>query len=318
MTLRRSLGVALAAVAVAAPGCGIGPGESSAGEATLTVTRDYGAERMLAASQDDPPAAETVIRFLDREAEITTRYGGGFVQSIDGVSGELSGGRSRDWFFFVNGVESSRGAAEVEVRGGDRIWWDHRDWTDAMRTPAVVGSWPEPFAQASAGTEREPVRVECLDERERCDAVADRLAEEGVDASVEDAVRDRGRLERAPPALRVLVGPWERVRTDPAAAQLERGPQASGVFARFEPAGRGYRLVALDERVEPVEAHASGAGLVAGVRAGERPPAWLVTGTDAAGVAKAVTMLDAAQLGDRYAVLGYGDTEVALPAEVGG
>ena len=130
-------------------GCGLGPGESSSGTATLTVTRDYGAEPVLEASESDPAESETVIRFLDREAEITTRYGGGFVQSIDGTSGELDGGRSLDWFFFVNGIESPRGGAEVPIRGGDRIWWDYRDWTAAIRTPAVVGSWPEPFLQAA-------------------------------------------------------------------------------------------------------------------------------------------------------------------------
>ena len=88
---RDGLGVVVAAlVAVATPGCGLGPGESSDGEATLTVTRDYGAEPMLEATESEPSASETVIRFLDREAEITTRYGGGFVQSIDGVSGQDS------------------------------------------------------------------------------------------------------------------------------------------------------------------------------------------------------------------------------------
>ena len=93
-----------------------------------------------------------MIRFLDREAEITTRYGGGFVQSIEGLGGTVTAGRSFDWFFFVDGIESSVGSAEREVRGGHRIWWDYRDWTDAMRVPAVVGSWPEPFLQqADAG-----------------------------------------------------------------------------------------------------------------------------------------------------------------------
>ena len=46
---------AAALVAVAAPGCGLGPGESSEGEARLTVTRDYGAERLLEATVSDPP-----------------------------------------------------------------------------------------------------------------------------------------------------------------------------------------------------------------------------------------------------------------------
>src|SRR5919201_186695 len=86
---------------VAVAGCGLGPGASSAGNARLTVTRDYGSATLLEASDRDPPASETVIRILDDEADIATRYGGGFVQSING----LAGTGSSDWFFYVNGVE---------------------------------------------------------------------------------------------------------------------------------------------------------------------------------------------------------------------
>ena len=89
-----------------------------------------------------------MLRFLDRSAHITTRYGGGFVQSIDGLAGAESGGRRFDWFFYVNGIESPVGSTQVPVKGGDRIWWDYRDWTSAMSVPAVVGSWPQPFAAA--------------------------------------------------------------------------------------------------------------------------------------------------------------------------
>jgi hypothetical protein len=143
----QTVAAALAAAAVfALAACGAGQGETSEGEATLTVTRDYGSVPVLEAQISDPAETDTVMRALDREAEIETRYGGGFVDSIDGVEGSaVEDGRSFDWFFYVNGVESSIGAAEVPVRSGDRIWWDHRDWTDAMRVPAVVGSWPEPF-----------------------------------------------------------------------------------------------------------------------------------------------------------------------------
>ncbi|MDX6651715.1 MAG: hypothetical protein QOJ38_496 [Solirubrobacterales bacterium] len=133
--------------AVATAGCGLGPGDSSRGEATLTVTRDYGSKQLVTASERDPAASETVIRFLDRNAEITTRYGGGFVQSIEGIAGSGAGGSRHDWFFYVNGVESSRGGAAAAVHGGDRIWWDYRDWTGAMRVPAVVGSYPEPLGR---------------------------------------------------------------------------------------------------------------------------------------------------------------------------
>ena len=299
------------ALAAATSGCGFGAGEPSEGEATLTVTRDYGAQQLLQATEPEPAESETVIRMLDREAEIETRYAGGFVQSIEGIEGEIDAGRAHDWFFFVNGIESSTGAAEREVRGGDRVWWDYRDWTDALRTPAVVGSWPEPFLQASVAGERTPVAIECHGPRTPCDRVRERLAGEGVQASVEMP-------ERASISLRLLVGPWARVRSDPLAGRLEQGPQVSGVFARFaERKGGGWSLELLDEQASVAQQHASGAGLVAGMREGENPPTWLVTGVDAAGVDEAVAMLDAGDLRDRYAVATHASGDIAVPVGAG-
>ena len=48
---------------------------------------------MDSATETDPSASETVLRFVDRSADITTRYGGGFVQSIDGLAGSEEAGR---------------------------------------------------------------------------------------------------------------------------------------------------------------------------------------------------------------------------------
>jgi hypothetical protein len=251
-----------------------------------------------------------VIRFLDREAEITTRYGGGFVQSIDGVAGDYRDGRSLDWFFYVDGIESPVGSAERQVRAGHRIWWDYHDWTDVIRVPAVVGSWPEPFLQAATEGGPRLVRVECHGERAPCATAAERLSEQGVEASVESSPQADDR-EQAP---RLLVGPWDELRDDPAAALIEDGPTASGVFARFEPEAGGYRLVALDQRAEPVAELGPGAGLVAAVREGEGPVTWLLTGTDEEGVEEALALLDTEHLADRYAVAAGAGEELALPA----
>ncbi len=300
---RSAVASAAVAIAAAATGCGFGPGESSEGEATLTVTRDYGAEHLLDVSEQDPAATETVIRFLDRETEITTRYSGGFVQSIEGISGTVEGGRSSDWFFYVNGIEADRGGADVRVAGGDRIWWDYRDWTDAMRVPAVVGSWPEPFAQTSTPEdERQEVDVQCFGVDDACQSVVDALDAEGADRSEFDA--------KGP---RILVGPWARVRDDPVAAQLDGGPSSSGVFARFEQEGGRWELIALDEGADEADRLAAGAGLVAALRAGEDPPTWIVTGTDGQGVEAAAQLLGDG-LADRYAVVADGSgAAIGLP-----
>lgn len=329
MTRRRGTAVAIAllAAAFATAGCGLGPGEG-VGEVSLTVTRDYGAEPVLAPLADEVSESDTVMRVLERDAEIGTRYGGGFVQSIDGLEADERFGRSFDWFFYVDGVESTVGAADYPLHGGEAIWWDYRDWSAGMRVPAVVGSWPEPFLHGYDGRRR-PVAVECMGGAAACDAVRGALAgvgaevepERGAGAEVESdggaGVEGRAGVDAdgsSQGAIRVLVGPWARLREDPAAAQIEDGPQASGVFADFESGGAGIRLVGLGVDGEPALTFGPGAGLVAATRRYDAPPIWLVTGVGREGVEAAAGLLDRENLRDRYAVATEGGRETPLPA----
>jgi hypothetical protein len=287
--------------ALAAAGCGIGPGEG-VGDVELTVTRDYGAERLIGRRVDDATESDTVMRVLERNAEISTRYGGGFVQSIDGLEAQEDFSRPRDWFYYVDGVEATVGAADYPLHGGEFVWWDYRDWSAALRVPAVVGSWPQPFLDGYEGRRR-PVAVECLGGGPACATVRESLASAGAQVAAGSP----------PDAIRVLVGPWARVREDRAAAQIEDGPQASGVFAEFRPRPSGYALEALGEDGKPKRVLGSGAGLVAATRRYEAPPIWVVSGASAAGVRAAAGLLDAAGLRDHYAVAVEAGEETPLP-----
>jgi hypothetical protein len=140
----------LAVLAAALAACG---GSSDGGQATLWVTRDRGAEVLVSTTV---PAGLTAMQALRKEADVDTRYGGRFVQAIEGLEGDA--GARRDWFYFVNGVEADRGAAEYELRAGDVLWWDYRSWAgDAMREAVVVGAWPEPFLNGYNGRSRPSV-----------------------------------------------------------------------------------------------------------------------------------------------------------------
>lgn len=319
----KAVAIALFAAALTVAGCGLGPG-AGVGEVTLTVTRDFGARRLLGPHSEGASESDTAMRQLDRNAEISTRYGGGFVQSIDGLAGANRGGQRDDWLFYVNGVESPIGAAEYGLHGGDAVWWDYRDWTAAETVPAVVGSWPQPFRSGYEGR-RHPVAVECLGGGVACAEVRSRLRAAGASL-----------VAGAPAnALRVLVGPWARLREDPAAAQIESGPQASGVFARFAltrrrraengarapvsgpSAAGGYVLRGLDEGGGEARAFGPGAGLVAATRRGEAPPVWVVSGATERGVAAAAALLDARDLRDHYAVAVEGGRETPLPIGAG-
>jgi hypothetical protein len=142
--------------------------ERSGGEGTafLWVTRDRGEEVLLTT---DVPAGVTALQALEDEADVETRFGGRFVQSINGIEGSLSA--RRDWFFFVNGIESNRGATEYRLHRGDVLWWDYRGWGETMRVPVVVGAFPEPFLHGFAG-ERRPAAVRYRSSRFRRAALA--------------------------------------------------------------------------------------------------------------------------------------------------
>ena len=114
-------------------------------------------------------------------------------------------------------------------------------------------------------------------------------------------------------AIRVLVGPWARLHSDPAAALVEKGPAESGVYAKFEAAGGGWKLVGLDEGGSAAKTFGAGAGLVAATRRYEGPPVWVVTGATGAGVRAAAGLLDAADLRDHYAVATEAGTATPLP-----
>jgi hypothetical protein len=291
------------AVPLALAGCGLGPGQAPKG-VSLTVTRDFGAKAVHASAHPKTAGAETVLSLLARNYPVGTRYGGGFVQSIDG----LSGSQSLDWFYYVNGVEADKGAAATNVQPGERIWWDLHDWSETDSVPAVVGSFPEPFLDGYEG-KRLPVRVECSRAQGRaCRTVAGRLQAAGVPAAI-SAIGAGASSE----TLRILVGPWHAVSIETVAEQLRKGPRTSGVYAI--PAAGGESIALLDEDGRAVKRLSGDAGLIAAVRQGQTAPVWLVTGTDETGAEMAAQDFDEAALRDRFALAVTHAGALALPRE---
>jgi len=133
---------------------GCGEERAGSGTASLWITRDRGAEVIHTA---EVPAGISALEALDRELDVKTRYGGRFVQAIEGLEGSLA--RQRDWFWYVNGLEGDRSAAEYELRPGDVEWWDYRSWGSVMQIPVVVGAFPEPFLHGFGGKARPAVVV---------------------------------------------------------------------------------------------------------------------------------------------------------------
>jgi nucleotide-binding universal stress UspA family protein len=297
--------LALAVASAGVAGCGLGPGPGTS-NISLTVTRQFGTRALGTVTEVRVPGSETVMRMLERSFRVQTRFGGGFVQSINGHSGDSA---RHDWFYYVNGIEASQGAAGTAVHRGDRIWWDLHDWTVTDSVPAVVGSFPEPFLHGSGG-KRLPTAVGCApDAAAACSRVAANLKAVGVPVASQLLGSGSGT-----DSLAVLVGTWRDMRGVIAADLIAEGPTGSGVYARFAGTG-GSSLQLLDPRGRVAETLGAGAGLIAATRDQISEPTWLITGTDLAGVSAAANALTPARLRDHFALAVEGGSDLPVPEQ---
>lgn len=305
MTRRAAFAAIAIALAVAIAGCGVGAGPGT-GDVSLTVTDNFGTHRLAFADAAHVPGSETVMRMLERHFSVGTRYGGGFVESIDGNSGSSA---QRDWFYYVNGVQADQGAATTAVHRNDRIWFDLHDWRATDSIPAVVGSYPEPFTNGYGG-KRYPVTIECgSGVNAACKRVTASLSAAGVPVASQLIGTGSG-----PDTLGVVVGTWREVAPEVAAELIAHGPGASGVYAKFSgPAGDSLELLNPDGQV--ARTLGAGAGLIAATADSSSAPTWLITGTNVAGVTAAAAALNERSLHDRFALAVDGATQLPVPVQ---
>jgi hypothetical protein len=295
---------ALAAV-LACGGCGFGPGAGTS-SVSLTVTRGFGSRQIRVLTRGKVPGSETVMRMLERSFRVSTRYGGGFVESIDGLA---PSGDRHDWFYYVNGVQAAKGAASTAVHAGDHIWWDLHDWSATDSVPAVVGSFPEPFLNGLGG-KRYPVTIECAsDVSAACKQATTRLTAAHVPASSQLLGTGSG-----PDTLGIVVGTWGEIHGEVAAELVAHGPGASGVYARFS-GPDGHALQLLNPEGKVVRTLGPGAGLIAATADMTSVPTWMITGTDAAGVRAAASALTTQALHDHFALAVDGAQRFPVPLQ---
>jgi hypothetical protein len=299
-----TLGACVTAVMLA--GCGLGGGPSTK-NATVSVTRDFGSDVLGVKTQKKVPGAETVMSLLERNFKVSTRYGGGFVESINGQSGTSS---SHDWFFYVNGILAPKGAAATTVNAGDQVWWDLHDWRASNGVPAVVGSYPEPFLNGVGG-KRFPTLLDCApDAKKACRIVAKGLTAAGVKVSYQ-AIGGESEAD----TLAMMVGTWKDLHGIFAMELIDAGPAHSGVYAQFV-GGNGQALELDNPAGQVVRTLRGNAGLLAATdQASQNDPTWVVTGTDTAGVDAAAAALTPATLRHHFAVALSDDRALPIPLD---
>ena len=236
--------------ALLAAGCGFGAGDESGGSVTVTVSQDFGETRgSRRRSRETAREGETVMRLLQRSFDVKTRFGGNFVQEIDGVSGGREDGRARRL---------------VLLRQRDRVLRGRRRAQAVPGRPRVVGP------PRLGGRDARPGRRRLLPGAVPVAAPAARSCRSGSSASARRTARaTRSRRGCATPAcatspartssprparsLRILVGRWSRRPPGHRRPPARGGP---GGLRRLRQAGRGREPDRVDRRRRRVRAHA--------------------------------------------------------------
>jgi hypothetical protein len=289
------------------------PPANSGGQASVTVavTRDFGQELILAEEliiEDGTDAMEA----LQAVAEVETKYGGGFVEAINGLSSEEA--KRLDWLYYINGISLSLGAKDYRLRDGDVEQWDLRDWGYLQFVPAIIGAFPQPFLNGIRGEVRPTAVVYDAPFAEEAGALAAKLEERGVAEvrlesaeTLADGVKEQNNL--------IILGGADNGLI----FELNELPKKMGFFAYFE----GGKIMVLNEKGEPAGEYGVGWGLIqatqnpwspGGIGSGEGC-VFIVSGADESGVRSAAKVLidNSDRLGYAYAVLVNNSQIVKIP-----
>ena len=198
------------------------------------------------------------MRVLDRNAEISTRYGGAFVQSIDGIEGARPRRAPLRLVLLCERALGAGGRGRVLAarRRGDLVGLPR-----LVGVGAGVGAWSAPGhspSPAATKASRHPTAVACPAAARPAPWYGGAWARAGA------ALAPAGRRGRDPRAGRALARGFARTRT--AAADRGRGPGRAASTPSSCAAGGGLELVGLDESGDPARRLRRGAGLVAATR----------------------------------------------------
>ena len=298
--------------------CSAPPQEAlQAGPASVRVivTLDFGQELVFDETVRINTGA-TAVDALQKAARVETRYGGGFIHSINGISSEYGGANSRkkDWFFYINGIASNVGARDYVLREGDVEHWDFRSWSYQQFIPAVISSYPQSFLIGFKAPVLPTVVVYGAPFQPEAERIRDNLKQVGVSQVSAVSADQLPGESREQVNLIIIAGTQDKI-----ISELNNLHKRLGFYAYIEDGN----IVVLDSGGKKSRVFNRDCGLIQatqnpwnpnGIGAGESV-VWMVTGTNTEGVRGAANALikNRGESGYAFAVVISEGTTLKIP-----
>jgi hypothetical protein len=263
-------------------------GEAGEGiDVRVVATEDFGA-RALLNEEIRVPSGTSAMEALLRIAEVETRYGGGFVNAINGVRSQFP--TKDDWFIYVNGISINKGAGEYTLRDGDVVQFDLHDWHFRMFIPAIIGGFPASLLRGYEGQVRPTVIVYGEGLRDSAERLRNGLGELGLTEVSIQSVDNLSKSDKQRSNLAVIA-----TEECSLVSELNRAWDRLGFFVHIED---GIMAV-YDSTGESITEYEAGSGVIQSTQSPWNPKGigvcenvvWMISGTDEAGVRSAVDAL---------------------------
>ena len=295
--MKRILTLALALFVVTAilAGCATTtpPPSGSTVSVSIVATRDFGKELIfdrVVEIEEGTSAQEALMEVAE------VGMAGSYVEGIEGIYGN----RERYWFYYINGILANVFASGYKLHDGDIEHWDFHDWSYSMHgSSAIIGDFPEPFLHGYAGKVYPTLVAYTGNLRGEAERLRSRLEELGVrEVAIRNATELSSDEKELSNLILVCTSDFELV------AELNEVYDRLGLFAYFE----NGKLKVLNAKGKVVEEYGAGSGVIQAIQSPWNPKGswacenvvWMVSGTDEAGVKKAVDALI-----DRYSEVQY-------------
>jgi hypothetical protein len=249
---------------------------------TLRVSRDFRTPPLM--EKRVGCSGQSVMKLLKECATVGTAFGGGFVQSIDGIAAGKGSDARRAWLYYVNGLIADVGATQCVPKCGDYVVWDLHSCDGVGAVTSLIGCFPQPFLSFQKRGAAPLLILHDGRSKETARMLARSLEKRGIGKAKIQPVPESA----LPSASSIIVGWWDDIIGNPTLKRIYEHRKACGIFVEFNK--DGLHVLSLDRTRRKSLRQA---GVILATRRGGTPPMplWIVSGTDHEQTTKAAEIL---------------------------
>lgn len=252
----------------------------------LIISKDFGSEEVYD-EELEIKKDTSVMEIMEENLEIETAYGGGFINSINGIKSGFTDSKDKkkvDWFYYVNGNLSQVGAEDYYLNSEDVVIWDYHDWSGENYISSIIGAYPRNFTNGYDGNILKTELRYSNKYKEDSKKLSEFLKTQGVEG-IEEKDLDEKDIENEE-VNTIAIGNWDEVSKISYINDIYN-EEVNGLFFKIEDS-----IKALDYNKKVSKEYKKGA-VIAAIPKGYSTGAnlWIIIGNDEKSIEDAVKVL---------------------------